>query len=100
MANRVNKFLELINQRDEKMEEHCKDISWAELCNYPEERDWYTKNIFPLDQQIVSVANGIIAKFSIPCKEVKTVRDVYSNYWLLKFVEKNNNAKNEDSLSK
>ena len=100
MANRVKKFLELINERDEKIEKHCNGESWAELCNYPEERDWYTKNIYPLDENIVKAANGIIAKFSIPCKEVKTVKDVYSNYWLLKFIEKNKTVQNEDTLTK
>lgn len=96
MANRVRKFLELVNERDAKMEEHCKGVSWAELCNYPDEREWYTNNIFPLDTKIVDAANGIIAKFSIPCKQAKTVAEVYSNQWLLKLVKPNNKQSTSD----
>ncbi|MBE7074760.1 MAG: hypothetical protein E7376_02130 [Clostridiales bacterium] len=84
MANRVNDFLNLINERDTKIQEHCKKESWAELSNYPEERDWYTKNISPLDEKIVLLANSIIAKFSIPCKQAKTISDVYSNSWIMR----------------
>ena len=87
-ANRVDKFIELVDERDTKMAEHCKNQSWAELCNYPEERDWYTKNIYPIDEQIVEVANAIIVKFSIPCRKAKTIAEVYSNQWIMRLVEK------------
>lgn len=100
MANRVKTFLGLVDERDAKIEEHCKEESWAELCNYPEEREWYTKNIYPLDEKIVIVANSIIAKFSMPCKQVKTVADVYSNKWLKKLVQPDDKTNNRDDLSK
>ena len=96
MANRVKKFLELVNERDSKLEEHCKGESWAELCNYPEEREWYAQTISPIDEKIVQIANGIIAKFSIPCKQAKTVADVYANQWLLKLVKPNNKQSTSD----
>ena len=98
-ANRVKKFLELINERDKKIAEHCNNESWAELCKYPDERDWYIKNIFSMDEEIIQVANSIIAKFSIPCKNTKTLADVFSNKWLMKLIEKDT-TKEEDCLSK
>ena len=98
--NRVEKFITLINERDTKIAEHCKDFSWTELCNYPEERDWYTKNIHPIDEKIVDVANSIIAKFSIPCRTAKTIADVYSNQWLTRFIKPKQETQKEDVLGK
>lgn len=94
----VNQFLLLIEQRDNKLEEHqhSKGESWAELFNYPEERFWYAKNISPLDKKIVSIANSIITKFNIPCSESKTIRDVYSNQQLLMFVK----PKNQEDITR
>lgn len=86
--NRVKKFVNLINKRDNLIEKHCNGECWAELCNYPEERDWYCKNILPIDDEIVKVANGIIAKFSIPCPQQKNIREVYANNWLNRLFEK------------
>lgn len=91
----VNNFLLLINERDKKMAEHCKDESWIELFNYPEERFWYAKNISPLDEKIIVIANSIIAKFNIPCAEAKTIGDVYSNQQLIMFVNQNNQTQEE-----
>ena len=75
----ATQFVKLINKRDKLMEEHCNGESFAELCNYPEERDWYCKNIAPIDQQIISLANQIIEKMNLPCPKQKSLREVYSN---------------------
>lgn len=99
-ANRVNKFLLLINERDKLMAEHCKNTDWTELCNYPDERDWYAINISPIDEKIVNVANSIIAKFSIPCRTAKTIEDVYLNHWLTRLIKPKDEIQEEDILSK
>lgn len=82
MPNFGKKLEELINKREQLLAEHCKNQSWAELCNYPEERDWYIKTIWPVDKQVIMAANTVIVKFSIPCKPAKYIHDVYSNKWL------------------
>ena len=82
MPNISQKLEELIKKREQLLQEHCKDSSWAELCNYPQERYWYSNNIWPIDNQIIIKANALIAKFSIPCKPAKSIHDVYSNKWL------------------
>lgn len=96
-ANSTEKLSKLISKRDEIMEEHCQEYSWAELCNYPDEREWYTKNVYPLDEQIIRLANLLIAKFSIPCKTVKHISEVYSNEWLMKIID---SEKQDDSSEK
>lgn len=96
--NTSGKFEKLINERDAKMSAHCQEYSWATLCNYPDEREWYTKNIWPIDQEIIRLANILIVKFSIPCRAVKQISDVYSNQWLMKFIEKKDDQ--EDSAEK
>ena len=58
-------FVDLINKRDGLIEKHCNGETWAELCNYPEHRDWYIKNIAFLDFQIINVANAIIERYGI-----------------------------------
>lgn len=95
--NSINKFLELINKRDNLIGEHCKKQGqcWAELCNYPEERDWYCKNIVSIDYKIVKLANQIISKNKLPCDLAKTVRDVYNNHTLYCFVYNPNFYKND-----
>ena len=62
MTDNVEKFNELIRRRELTIESHCKsmDSSWAELCNYPEERDWYVREINPIDQEIIAITNSII----------------------------------------
>ena len=95
MNNSVRELKQLIDERDEMMIDHCKDVSWAELCNCREERDWYTNNIFPLDNRIVTVANEVIVEFSIPCKKVKTVAEVYSNKGIEKLVTAKQQTKDE-----
>ena len=98
MINSVKKLKQVIDKRDSIMTEHCKGESWAELCNYPEERFWYTKNVSPLDEKIVDIANAVIVKFSIPCKNVKTVAEVYSNEWIYKLIFEDK-EKQEEELS-
>lgn len=99
-ANRVKKLNELVNERDFKIKKHCNGESWLNFCNDYEEIDWYTKNILPIDEQIVYVSNCIIAKFSIPCRNVKTIDDVYKNQWIMKLIENDETKKEEESLIK
>ena len=83
----IKKFLKLVNKRDALMEKHCKNQSWAELSNYPEERAWYTETISPLDKQIINIANLIVAKFNLPCKKIKTIAEAYANQSLYELVK-------------
>ena len=99
MSNLVKKFLKLVNERDSKVEVHCGDESLAELLNYPEEREWYGKNIMPLDRKIVAFANAIIADNNFPCKTAETVADVYSNEWLIQLVNKAKAKGEEEALT-
>ncbi|MBQ8908940.1 MAG: hypothetical protein IJY90_01420 [Clostridia bacterium] len=96
-ANRVKKFVTLINERDKKLELHCKGESWETLCQHPQERVWYAENIKPLDEDIVAVANAIIAKFSIPCRTAKTIQDVYKNQWLTRLIVQKKEIQEEES---
>lgn len=99
-ANRVQKLLELVKEREVKIIKHCNGELWVDICDYPEEIDWYKINISPIDEQIVQVSNSIIAKFSIPCRNVKTIDDVYSNQWIMKFIKNDETKKEEYSLTK
>ena len=80
----IEVFVNTIDVRDNKMEKHCDGESWAELANYPEERDWYSKNIGTLDDMIVKLANLLIKEKGIPCEEQKDIHDVYENEYLKK----------------
>ena len=75
----AKQFVNLINKRDNLMKKHCNGASFAELCNYPEERAWYCENIMQYDKKIIKLANELIEKLNLPCQKQKSLRDVYSN---------------------
>ena len=103
VENRVNKFVELINERRAKIEEHYNLENWSKISKLPEEKYWYEENIASLDKEIVQVANSIIQKFNIPSKLAKNIEDVYANYWLSSILEakkQEKNTKEENSSRK
>lgn len=88
--SRVERYVELINKRNDLIEKRCNGESWAEICNYPENRAWYLKNIAFLDFQIIKAANGIVAKLNLPCEAPKDIKEVYANPWLDKLYKEKN----------
>lgn len=80
-----SEFVLLIDERDEKIESHFGD-DMSEMLNYPDEREWYTENIFPLDVKIVNLGNNILQKkLGKSDEEIKTIRDVYNNQTLIDY---------------
>lgn len=100
MINSTTIFKKLIDQREYKIKEHCKTSSWEEICDKPEEMEWYAETIATIDEKIFKVSNAIIVKYSIPCRSVKTIEDVYANKWLMKIVKNTHRINEENSLTK
>ncbi|MBR4998596.1 MAG: hypothetical protein IKY10_01830 [Clostridia bacterium] len=99
MINSTTIFLKLMKQREFKIKKHGEEKFCEETSGMSKEKEWYDEAIIPIDEKIVKVANAIIAKFSIPCKEVKKIEDVYENKWLMNLVTNHKKYNIEDSFT-
>ena len=92
------KFRNLLDDRDTKIQNHFGN-QLHEMLNYPEQRFWYTQNIFPLDKKIISVANSILKNIIKEPTILKSVQEVYSNQrlttWFNNELEKEQQLENE-----
>jgi len=85
----MNKLFMLINRRDEMIAGKFGDNMLEEL-NYPENRDWYAKNISPLDWTIVAEATKLTGK------NYKNVGEVYRCSEIAKLYQQQNNGGSEN----
>lgn len=73
----IEKFVETKDKRDAKVGEHY-GRKMQKMLNNPEEKRWYTKNVYPLDEEIIELANKISQELKMN-KTFDKLSQVYSN---------------------
>jgi len=85
-----------IKKRDKVVAQHYGN-ELTELLNYPEERVWYTNNVYSYDKKIIELANTIVGS-----KKFTTLAQVYADSQIDKIFKKvekqvKNNKQNKNS---
>ena len=88
-----NKLWEKINKRDNLMESKEKEYgeTFPSMFNYPEIREWYTETIYPLDQEIIKIANQVLSYYKKD--SLKDIKGVYNDEFLLKLHQNKTNKR-------
>ena len=83
------KLWDKLKKRDALLSEKEKEYGdeFPGMFNYPEIRAWYTTTICPLDEEIVSLANQVLSNYNKA--NIKNIRDVYNNDFLIKLNSNN-----------
>jgi len=82
-----------IEERDNLFEKKKKEYdSFPDAFNYPEVRIWYSGYISPIDEEIVELANQVLAYYN---KElIQDISDVYDNEFLMSLYNKEKDLNN------
>lgn len=88
-----NKLWEKINKRDNLMESKEKEYgeTFPSMFNYPEIREWYTETIYPIDQEIIKIANQVLSYYKKD--SLKDIKSVYNDDFLLKLHQNKTNKR-------
>lgn len=74
-------------KRNFLMEDHFGE-DYFEMINYPEEREWYGQNIFPIDCELIYLGNKILKEELGRSEVAPKIQDIYENEALMNYYNK------------